>query len=228
MVIEIQNLKRRYQMGEEDLWALAGVSLEIEKGDFVAIMGPSGSGKSTLLNVLGCLDVPTSGEYILDGISVAGMNRRELANVRNQKIGFVFQNFNLLTRTSAQEQGELPMLYKKEGRLHGKELHDRSQMLLEQVGLGGRIHHTPAQLSGGQQQRVAIARSLMNDPPLLLADEPTGNLDSKSTVDIMTFFQKLNAEGQTIVMVTHDTNIAHYTKRKVVVRDGKIERIEKT
>jgi putative ABC transport system ATP-binding protein len=220
MVIEIKDLKRRYQMGGEDLWALAGVSLQIEKGDFVAIMGPSGSGKSTLLNILGCLDVPTSGEYSLDGISVAKRSRAELAKVRNRKIGFIFQNFNLLSRTSAREQVELPQLYG--GTLRGKELHDRAEMLLTQVGLGGRIFHTPAQLSGGQQQRVAIARALMNNAPLLLADEPTGNLDSKSTVEIMEFFQKLNKEGQTIVMVTHDNNVAGYTKRRIVVRDGRI------
>ena len=220
MVIEIKDLKRRYQMGGEDLWALAGVSLQIEKGDFVAIMGPSGSGKSTLLNILGCLDVPTSGEYILDGISVAKMSRAELAKVRNEKIGFVFQNFNLLSRTSAQEQVELPQLYG--GSLRGKALHERAGMLLTQVGLGERTHHTPAQLSGGQQQRVAIARALMNNPPLLLADEPTGNLDSHATVEIMQFFQKLNEEGQTIVMVTHDDDVAKYTKRRIVVRDGRI------
>ncbi|MCL1856171.1 MAG: ABC transporter ATP-binding protein [Kiritimatiellaeota bacterium] len=222
MVIEIKDLRRRYQMGGEDLWALAGVSLGIEKGDFVAIMGPSGSGKSTLLNILGCLDQATSGEYILDGISVAGMSRADLARIRNSKIGFVFQNFNLLTRTSALDQVQLPVFYSGPNHLKGAALHDRAAMLLTQVGLGGRLHHTPAQLSGGQQQRVAIARALMNDPPLLLADEPTGNLDSKATVEIMEFFCRLNAEGQTIVMVTHDDHVAHYTKRRIIVKDGRI------
>jgi putative ABC transport system ATP-binding protein len=209
-------------MGGEDLWALAGVSLEIERGDFVAIMGPSGSGKSTLLNVLGCLDQATSGQYVLDGIDVGGMSRADLARVRNQKIGFVFQNFNLLTRTSAQEQVELPVFYSGTGHLKGVALHERSALLLTQVGLGERLHHTPAQLSGGQQQRVAIARALMNNPPLLLADEPTGNLDSKSTVEIMEFFCRLNADGQTIVMVTHDEHVAQYTKRRIIVKDGRI------
>jgi len=222
MVIKIENVTRRYQMGGEDLWALAGVSLEIAKGDYVAIMGPSGSGKSTLLNILGCLDQATSGEYILDGIPVSGMSRADLARVRNKKIGFVFQSFNLLTRTSALEQVMLPGYYAGAGQLRGAALRERAKMLLEQVGLGDRIHHTPAQLSGGQQQRVAIARALMNNPPLLLADEPTGNLDSKSTVEIMDFFRRLNAEGQTIVIVTHDNNVAGQTKRRVIVQDGRI------
>ena len=222
MVIKIENVTRRYQMGGEDLWALAGVSLEIAKGDYVAIMGPSGSGKSTLLNILGCLDQATGGEYILDGIPVSGMSRADLARVRNKKIGFVFQSFNLLTRTSALEQVMLPGYYAGAGQLRGAALRERAKMLLEQVGLGDRVHHTPAQLSGGQQQRVAIARALMNNPPLLLADEPTGNLDSKSTVEIMDFFRRLNSEGQTIVVVTHDNNVANHTKRRVIVRDGRI------
>ena len=221
MLIEIKDLKRGYNMGQEEVWALNGVSLQVEKGDFVAIMGHSGSGKSTLLNVLGCLDVPTSGSYALDGIAVAGMNRAALARVRNQKIGFIFQSFNLLARTTARENVELPMLYNPTAP-RGKALHDRAEFLLEQVGLGDRMMHTPSQLSGGQQQRVAIARALMNNPPLLLADEPTGNLDSHATADIMQFFRKLNEQGQTIVMVTHEVDVASFAKRKVIMRDGKV------
>jgi putative ABC transport system ATP-binding protein len=221
MLIEIQDLKRGYNMGQEDVWALNGVTLQVEKGEFVAIMGHSGSGKSTLLNVLGCLDVPTSGRYILDGTPVAGMNRAALARVRNQKIGFVFQSFNLLSRTTARENVELPMLYNPTAP-RGKALHDRAEYLLEHVGLGDRMLHTPGQLSGGQQQRVAIARALMNNPPLLLADEPTGNLDSHASLEIMQYFRTLNEQGQTIVMVTHETDIAAYAKRKIVMRDGKV------
>jgi len=221
MLIDIKELKRGYIMGEQEVWALNGVSVEVAKGDFVAIMGASGSGKSTLLNILGCLDVPTSGSYSLDGIPVAGMSRAALAKVRNQKIGFVFQSFNLLSRTSARENVELPMLYKHDA-LVGKALHERSERLLHQVGLGERMMHTPAQLSGGQQQRVAIARALMNNPPLLLADEPTGNLDSHSSVEIMEFFKTLNGQGQTIVMVTHEDDVAAFAKRKIVMRDGKV------
>ena len=221
MLLDIKELKRGYDMGQEMVWALNGVSLQVEKGDFVAIMGHSGSGKSTLLNVIGCLDVPTSGSYALDGIAVAGMNRAALARVRNQKIGFVFQSFNLLARTSARENVELPMLYNPKAP-RGKALHDRAEYLLAQVGLGDRMMHTPSQLSGGQQQRVAIARALMNDPPLLLADEPTGNLDSHASLEIMEYFQKLNKLGQTIVMVTHETDIAAFAKRKIVMRDGKV------
>ena len=208
-------------MGQQVVWALNGVSLQVAKGDFVAIMGHSGSGKSTLLNVIGCLDVPTSGSYALDGIAVAGMSRTALARVRNEKIGFIFQSFNLLARTTARENVELPMLYNPNA-LRGKALHDRAEQLLAQVGLGDRMMHTPAQLSGGQQQRVAIARALMNDPPLLLADEPTGNLDSRASLEIMEFFQKLNKQGQTIVMVTHEAEIAAFAKRKIVMRDGKV------
>jgi len=208
-------------MGQEDVWALNGVTLQVEKGEFVAIMGHSGSGKSTLLNVIGCLDVPTSGKYILDGTPVAGMNRAALARVRNQKIGFVFQSFNLLSRTTARENVELPMLYNPTAP-RGKALHDRAEYLLDHVGLGDRMLHTPGQLSGGQQQRVAIARALMNNPPLLLADEPTGNLDSHASLEIMEYFRTLNEQGQTIVMVTHEIDIAAYAKRKIVMRDGKV------
>ena len=221
MLIEIKDLKRGYNMGQEEVWALNGVSLQVKKGDFVAIMGHSGSGKSTLLNVLGCLDVPTSGSYALDGIAVAGMNRAALARVRNQKIGFIFQSFNLLARTTARENIELPMIYNPTAP-RGKALHDRAEYLLEQVGLGDRMLHTPSQLSGGQQQRVAIARALMNNPPLLLADEPTGNLDSHATADIMQFFKKLNEQGQTIVMVTHEVDVASFATRKIIMRDGKV------
>ncbi|MEI6646530.1 MAG: ABC transporter ATP-binding protein [bacterium] len=221
MLIDIKDLKRGYNMGQEEVWALNGVSLQVKKGDFVAIMGHSGSGKSTLLNVLGCLDVPTSGSYALDGIAVAGMNRAALARVRNQKIGFIFQSFNLLARTTARENIELPMLYNPTAP-RGKALHDRAEYLLEQVGLGDRMLHTPSQLSGGQQQRVAIARALMNNPPLLLADEPTGNLDSHATADIMQFFKKLNEQGQTIVMVTHEVDVASFATRKIIMRDGKV------
>lgn len=221
MLIDIKDLKRGYHMGAEEVWALNGISLQVEKGDFVAIMGHSGSGKSTLLNILGCLDVPTSGHYALDGLAVNGMNRATLARVRNQKIGFVFQSFNLLSRTSARENVELPMLYNPKAP-RGKALHERAERLLAQVGLADRMLHTPGQLSGGQQQRVAIARALMNDPPLLLADEPTGNLDSHATADIMHFFKELNEQGQTIVMVTHEVDVAAFAKRKIVMRDGKV------
>lgn len=220
MLISIKELRRGYNVGGEQVWALDGVSVEIGKGDFVAVMGASGSGKSTLLNILGCLDVPTSGEYILDGISVAGMSRRELAAVRNRKIGFIFQNFNLLPKTSARENVELPMLYRSG--LKTVERRHRAEELLKEVGLDDRMLHTPSQLSGGQQQRVAIARALMNNPPLLLADEPTGNLDSHSTVEIMEFFRRLNNAGQTIVMVTHENDVAAYAKRKIIMKDGKI------
>jgi putative ABC transport system ATP-binding protein len=220
MLIEVKELCRRYVMGETEVMALNGVSLQIAAGEFVAIMGASGSGKSTLLNILGCLDVPTAGDYRLDGVAVARMNRRELAGIRNRKIGFIFQNFNLLARTSARENVALPMLYA--GRVKHQVLVARADQLLEQVGLAGRAQHTPAQLSGGQQQRVAIARALMNAPPLLLADEPTGNLDSKSTVELMQFFKHLNEAGQTIVMVTHDEEVAAYTRRRIIVKDGKI------
>lgn len=220
MLISIRELRRGYNVGGEQVWALDGVSVEIDRGDFVAVMGASGSGKSTLLNILGCLDVPTSGEYVLDGISVAGMSRSDLAAVRNGKIGFIFQNFNLLPKTSARENVELPMLYCSG--LKPSERRKRAEELLEQVGLGDRMLHTPAQLSGGQQQRVAIARALMNNPPLLLADEPTGNLDSHSTLEIMDFFKRLNDAGQTIVMVTHENDVAAYARRKIIMKDGKI------
>ena len=219
-LIEIRDLKKIYAQGEEPVRALDGVSIDIDAGEFVAIMGASGSGKSTMLNILGCLDTPTSGSYRLDGLEVAARSRKELALIRNRKLGFVFQNFNLLPRTSAIEQVELPDLYM--GRLSRRERRKRALDLLRRVGLGGRGTHTPAQLSGGQQQRVAIARALMNEPPVLFADEPTGNLDTKSSVEIMHLFSELSREGITIVMVTHEDDIAAYAGRQVVMRDGKV------
>jgi len=219
-LIEIRDLRKRYDVGEEPVHALDGVSLSIDNGEFVAIMGASGSGKSTLLNILGCLDTPTSGSYLLDGIEVAQRTRTELAEIRNRKLGFVFQNFNLLPRTRAVEQVELPDLYM--GRLNRLERRRRALALLKRVGLGGRTGHTPAQLSGGQQQRVAIARALMNDPPVLFADEPTGNLDTRSSVEIMHLFTELSKEGITIIMVTHEDDIAAYAGRHLLMRDGKL------
>ncbi len=221
-LIDIRDMYKIYALGEEPVHALDGVSLSIETGEFVAIMGASGSGKSTLLNILGCLDTPTKGSYRLDGIEVASRSRAELARIRNQKLGFVFQNFNLLPRTSAIENVELPDFYLN--RLNHSQRRARALNLLTRVGLGGRGTHTPAQLSGGQQQRVAIARALMNNPPVLFADEPTGNLDTKSSVEIMNLFTKLSEEGITIVMVTHEDDIAAYAKRHIVMRDGRVMR----
>lgn len=221
-LIDIRDMYKIYALGEEPVHALDGVSLSIETGEFVAIMGASGSGKSTLLNILGCLDTPTKGSYRLDGIEVASRSRAELARIRNQKLGFVFQNFNLLPRTSAIENVELPDFYLN--RLTHSQRRARALDLLARVGLGGRGTHTPAQLSGGQQQRVAIARALMNNPPVLFADEPTGNLDTKSSVEIMNLFTKLSEEGITIVMVTHEDDIAAYAKRHIVMRDGRVMR----
>ena len=221
-LIEIRDMYKIYQVGEEPVRALDGVSLSIDEGEFVAIMGSSGSGKSTMLNILGCLDTPTGGSYRLDGIETAARSPAELARIRNRKLGFVFQNFNLLPRTSALENVELPDLYM--GRLARTGRRRRALSLLERVGLAGRHLHTPAQLSGGQQQRVAIARALMNEPPVLFADEPTGNLDTKSSIEIMRLFSELSAEGITIVMVTHEDDIAAYARRHIVMRDGKIVR----
>jgi putative ABC transport system ATP-binding protein len=199
------------------------VSVEIRSGEFVAIMGTSGSGKSTFMNILGCLDKPSSGRYLLDGVDVAGLDKRALAGIRNRKIGFVFQGFNLLSRTTALENTELPTLYAK---LDKKERHRRALEALQMVGLGERTDHYPSQLSGGQQQRVAIARALVNRPALLLADEPTGNLDSRTSVEVMEIFQRLNDGGLTIVLVTHETDIAEFAKRSILFRDGKIRRDE--
>ena len=224
-LIEIRDLKKIYAQGEEPVHALDGVSIDVDEGEFVAIMGASGSGKSTMLNILGCLDTPTSGSYMLDGLEVARRSRKELAVIRNKKLGFVFQNFNLLPRTSAIEQVELPDLYM--GRLSHAQRRRRALELLKRVGLGGRGTHTPAQLSGGQQQRVAIARALMNEPPVLFADEPTGNLDTKSSIEIMNLFTELSREGITIVMVTHEDDIAAYATRHLLMKDGKLVRDDK-
>ena len=221
-LIEIRDMYKIYELGDEPVHALDGVSLTVDDGEFVAIMGSSGSGKSTMLNILGCLDTPTKGSYLLDGTEVAARSATELAHIRNRKLGFVFQNFNLLPRTSALENVELPDLYM--GRLSPRERRRRALMLLKRVGLGGRHSHTPAQLSGGQRQRVAIARALMNNPPVVFADEPTGNLDTKSSIEIMNLFTELSNEGITIVMVTHEDDIAAYAKRHIVMRDGRVMR----
>jgi len=220
-VIKLENIQKTYQTGEVEVKAVRGVSLEILQGEFVALMGASGSGKSTMMNMLGCLDRPTKGRYLLDGMDVSGLERDELADIRNEKIGFVFQGFNLLSRTTALENVELPMLYVHR-RIAGKEQRERALKSLEIVGLAQRADHHPNQLSGGQQQRVAIARALVNQPALLLADEPTGNLDSQTSIEIMGVFQKLNDQGITIVMVTHELDIASYTKRNIIMRDGKV------
>ncbi len=221
-LIEIRDMYKIYELGDEPVHALDGVSLSVDYGEFVAIMGSSGSGKSTMLNILGCLDTPTRGSYLLDGAEVATRTAAELAHIRNRKLGFVFQNFNLLPRTSALENVELPDLYM--GRLKPGARRRRALELLKRVGLGGRHSHTPAQLSGGQQQRVAIARALMNNPPVVFADEPTGNLDTKSSIEIMNLFTELSNEGITIVMVTHEDDIAAYAKRHIVMRDGRVMR----
>src|SRR4051794_16483715 len=221
--IRIQDVHRIYELGENKVHALGGINLEIGRGEFVAIMGSSGSGKSTLMNILGCLDRPTSGDYLLDGVNVAQLAKKELAAIRNRRLGFVFQGFNLLARTTALENVELPTLY---ARLTKDERAKRAREALDMVGLGDRMHHFPSQLSGGQQQRVAIARALVNKPAILLADEPTGNLDSRTSVEIMDIFQRLNDQGLTIVLVTHEPDIAHFAKRVIVFRDGKIKRDE--
>jgi putative ABC transport system ATP-binding protein len=218
-VIKLEEVHKIYHTGEVDVHAVRGVSLEIMPGEFVAIMGASGSGKSTMMNVIGCLDRPTEGHYFLDGVDVSHLDRDELAAIRNKKLGFVFQGFNLLSRTSALENVELPLLYTHD---HVPSLQQRDLALhaLEIVGLSDRADHYPNQLSGGQQQRVAIARALVNSPAVLLADEPTGNLDTRTSVEVMGVFQKLNNEGITIVMVTHELDIALYTKRNIIMRDG--------
>ena len=219
LIVQANDVSKVYSMGEQRVEALKDVSMEVERGDFVAIMGASGSGKSTFMNILGCLDTPTSGTYWLQGVNVRGLLKRDLAEVRNKKIGFVFQGFNLLARTSALENVELPLIY---GRVPAAIRRERSLAALALVGLAERAGHTGSQLSGGQQQRVAIARALVNEPAIILADEPTGNLDSVTSVEIMSIFQKLNRQGSTIIMVTHEPEIAAYTKRNVVFRDGRI------
>lgn len=218
-VIKLDNIHKTYHTGEVDVFAVRGVSMEIAKGEFVAIMGASGSGKSTMMNIIGCLDRPTEGHYLLDDVDVSHLDRDELAGIRNKKLGFVFQGFNLLSRTSALENVELPMLY-THNHLTAAEQRERAIHALQIVGLADRSDHHPNQLSGGQQQRVAIARALVNSPAVLLADEPTGNLDTRTSAEVMGVFQKLNEEGITIVMVTHELDIASYTKRNVIMRDG--------
>jgi putative ABC transport system ATP-binding protein len=219
MLIDIRDITKVYQMGEQQVPALAGVSLGVERGEYVAIMGPSGSGKSTLMNLIGCLDTPTSGSYVLNGKEVARMTDDELAAIRNQEIGFVFQTFNLLPRTSAIQQVELPLVY---GGTSKKERRERAIRALKAVGLGDRMNHTPNEMSGGQRQRVAVARALINDPSILLADEPTGNLDSQTGAEIMALFDELNSKGNTIVLVTHEEDIAARSRRIVRLKDGKV------
>jgi putative ABC transport system ATP-binding protein len=221
VVIRVEEVHRYYDLGETRVHALRGVSVEIKRGEFVAIMGASGSGKSTFMNMLGCLDRPSSGRYLLEGIDVSEHDKKALALIRNQKIGFVFQGFNLLARTTALENTELPALYTK---ISKNEREKRAAEALAMVGLAERAHHYPSQMSGGQQQRVAIARALVNRPPMLLADEPTGNLDSRTSVEIMEIFQNLNDKGLTIVLVTHELDVAQFAKRMLVFRDGRIRK----
>ncbi len=222
LIIKINNLKKDYRVGEVTVHALRGIDLKINQGEFVAIMGASGSGKSTLLNILGCLDKPTSGDYFLDGSDVKTMSKDSVAKLRNSKLGFVFQAYNLLPRTTALENVELPLFYNT--KIRSKERKEAALNALEAVGLSDRLHHMPNQLSGGQQQRVAIARSLVNDPVLILADEPTGNLDTRTSVEIMELFQTLNDKGRTIVYVTHEPDIARFATRNVLFRDGRISK----
>src|SRR5256714_13768933 len=219
VAVRLDDVRKTYHTGEVEVQAVRGVSIEIKSGEFVALMGSSGSGKTTLMNIIGCLDRPTAGRSFLDGEDVSSLSRDELADVRNRKLGFVFQNFNLLARTSALENVELPLLY-SEVALTNVQLREKAEQVLVSVGLQGRGDHTPSQLSGGQQQRVAIARALINDPEVLLADEPTGNLDSRTSVEVMGIFQSLNDKGITIIMVTHEADIASYARRNIVMKDG--------
>jgi putative ABC transport system ATP-binding protein len=220
-LVKLVDVHKVYRTGEMEVAAVRGVSLEIKQGEFVALMGASGSGKSTLMNILGCLDRPTSGQYVLDHADVSRLDRDQLADIRNRKLGFVFQNFNLLPRTSARENAELPLIYSVK-RLSHTQLREKADRVLASVGLAGREDHHPSQLSGGQQQRVAIARALINEPEVLLADEPTGNLDSRTGIEIMAIFQQLNERGITIIMVTHEQDMAAYAQRNVMMRDGVI------
>ncbi len=220
VVIELQNVKREFVVGDETVHALRGVSFKIYEGEFVTIMGKSGSGKSTLLNQLGCLDTPSSGEYLLDGISVRTMSKSQRAVLRNRKIGFIFQNYNLLPKTTSVENVELPLMYNAE--VGAKERFDRAVEALKAVGLGSRLYHKSNQMSGGQMQRVAIARALVNNPAVILADEATGNLDTRTSFEILVLFQKLHAQGRTIIFVTHNPDIAHYSSRNILLRDGKV------
>ena len=223
-ILKVENLRRTFDVGSEKVHALRGISFDIYRGEFVSIMGTSGSGKSTLLNILGCLDRPSEGEYYIDGTAVSGLSKDELSTIRNRKIGFVFQSYNLLARTTALENVELPLLYNPS--VSGSERRERAIHALEQVGLTDRMDHAPNQLSGGQQQRVAIARALVNDPVILLADEATGNLDTRTSYEIMSLFQKLNSEGKTIAFVTHEPDIAVFTGRTIMLRDGLIVKDE--
>ena len=220
VVIELQNVQREFVVGDETVHALRGVSFKIYEGEFVTIMGKSGSGKSTLLNQLGCLDTPSSGEYLLDGISVRTMSKSQRAVLRNRKIGFIFQNYNLLPKTTSVENVELPLMYNAE--VGAKERLERAVEALKAVGLGSRLYHKSNQMSGGQMQRVAIARALVNNPAVILADEATGNLDTRTSFEILVLFQKLHAEGRTIIFVTHNPDIAHYSSRNIMLRDGKV------
>lgn len=221
-IIQVSELRKDYQIGEVTVHALRRVDMEIKEGEFVAIMGASGSGKSTMLNILGCLDKPTGGEYLLDGVAMSKMNKNQLALLRNKKLGFIFQSYNLLPRTTALENVELPLYYNS--KVKSKERREKAIHALELVGLADRMHHMPNQLSGGQQQRVAIARSLVNDPVVILADEATGNLDTRTSYEIMELFQKLNDQGKTIVFVTHEPDIARFMKRNIIFRDGRIQK----
>ena len=219
-ILQIENLRRVFQVGVEQVHALKGVSFSVNKGEFVSIMGSSGSGKSTLLNILGCLDTPTSGEYLIDGVSVKERSKNDLADIRNRKIGFVFQSYNLLARTTALENVELPLIYNNS--VSSRERRERAEHAFEMVGLTDRMFHTPNQLSGGQQQRVAIARAIVNDPVIILADEATGNLDTRTSYEIMSLFQELNEKGKTIAFVTHEPDISAFTSRIIMLRDGLI------
>jgi putative ABC transport system ATP-binding protein len=220
-LIETQDLWKTYTMGDEEIHALRGVSIQIDKGEYVAIMGPSGSGKSTLMNLIGCLDTPSKGTYLLNGKEVSTMNDNELARIRNEEIGFVFQTFNLLPRATALHNVELPLVY---AGISSKERLERARQALDKVELGQRMNHKPNELSGGQRQRVAIARALVNNPSILLADEPTGNLDSKTGVEIMALFERLHSAGNTIVLVTHEADVAAHAKRQILIRDGRVEK----